>query len=108
MHISRTLAVIGLALGSLFAGEAEASMPGGPSRQQMQCTADGGSFSAGYGADTYVCVSLEGGVQTCDFGERTPKCTSEDGVIRNRAAKHDQIEQSSPSVVRAMPTAPVL
>jgi len=110
MRTAGLLVLIGLVLVGLQAGGAQASAPRGPSHQQVECTADGGSFSAGYGADPYVCVSQEGQVQTCDFGQSTPSCTSEDGGIRNRAAKHgqDQTGTSSPSMVRVMPVAPIL
>ena len=87
--------MIGLALAALCAGEAQAAAtPRGPSHQQIQCNAEGGSFSAGYGADTYICVSLEGQVQTCRFGQGAPVCTVEDGVVRNRGPRHNQAGQS--------------
>ena len=81
-------AVLGLAL-LLFAPTASmAGQPHGPSGQQAQCTASGGSFSVGYEADTYVCVGGEGrSVQTCRFGKSDPNCSTEDGPSRKKGGQ---------------------
>ena len=55
----------------------------GPSAQQNQCLAKGGSFSAGYDADTYVCVET-GAIQTCRFGSNPAACNTEASQFQNR------------------------
>jgi len=88
MRSVRLGAVLGLALLLAPPAGADAAPPHGPSGQQAQCTADGGSFAVGYEADTYVCVSGEGrSVTTCRFGASNPKCSTEDGPGRKRTGQ---------------------
>ena len=60
----------------------------GPTGQQAQCAASGGTFSMGYEADTYVCVTGEGrSVQTCRYGKSDPSCSTEDGPNRKKGGQ---------------------
>jgi len=81
-------AVLGLAFLLLAPTGAIAGQPHGPSGQQAQCAASGGTFTVGYEADTYVCVGGEGrSVQTCRFGRADPSCSTEDGPNRKRSGQ---------------------
>lgn len=78
-------AVLGLLL-LAPAGGAHAAPPDGPSGQQAQCAADGGSFAVGYEADTYVCVSSKGySVTTCRYDASDRKCSTEEGPGEKRS-----------------------
>jgi hypothetical protein len=81
-------AVLGLALLIFAPATAFAGQPHGPSGQQAQCAAAGGTFSVGYEADTYVCVGGEGrSVQTCKFGKSGQNCSDEDGPRRKKVGQ---------------------
>ena len=81
-------AALGLALLLFAPAGAFAGQPHGPSGQQTQCAAAGGTFSVGYEADTYVCVGGEGrSVQTCRFGKSDPNCSDEDGPRRKKVGQ---------------------
>jgi hypothetical protein len=81
-------AVFGLALLIFTPAGAIAAQPHGPSSQQAQCAASGGTFSVGYEADTYVCVGGEGrSVQTCRFSKSDPNCSTEDGPNHKRTGQ---------------------
>jgi len=81
-------ALAGLALLLLAPTGAIAAPSHGPTGQQAQCAASGGTFSMGYEADTYVCVTGEGrSVQTCRYGKSDPSCSTEDGPNRKRSSQ---------------------
>jgi hypothetical protein len=78
-------AVLGLVLLLAPPSGADAASPHGPSGQQAQCAADGGSFAVGYEADTYVCVSGKGrSVTTCRYDATDRKCSTEEGPGEKR------------------------
>lgn len=88
MRLSHLGAVVGLVLVLFAPAGAIAGQPHGPSGQQAQCAAAGGTFSVGYEADTYVCVGGEGrSVQTCRFGKSDPNCSTEDGPSRKKGGQ---------------------
>jgi hypothetical protein len=92
MRSARFVAAFGLLLLAVPTGTIAAT-PHGPSSQQVQCAAAGGSFAVGYEADTYVCVSGEGrSVQTCRFGS-DPGCSTEEAP-RKKAGRQDQGQSS--------------
>ena len=81
-------AVLGLGLLLFAPAGAIAASSHGPTGQQAQCAASGGTFSMGYEADTYVCVTGEGrSVETCRYGNSDPSCSTEDGPKRKRAGQ---------------------
>lgn len=88
MRSASLWAVLGLALLFFAPTGAIAGQPHGPSGQQAQCAASGGTFAVGYEADTYVCVGGEGrSVQTCRFSKSDPNCSTEDGPNRKKGGQ---------------------
>jgi hypothetical protein len=81
-------AVLGLVLLIFAPAGAIAGQSHGPTGQQAKCAASGGTFSMGYEADTYVCVTGQGrSVETCRFGKSDPNCSTEDGPSRKRSGQ---------------------
>ena len=94
------LAGISATLAAGAAGSALAGGLHGPTAQQTECLAEGGSFSAGYDADTYICVQT-GLIQTCRFGGNSVACDTEQGPGQKRIG--DQGVPTGPARPRAVP-----